>query len=200
MRLFLILLFAFILTQNGWGQQVIIKEDFEFYWPLEQYDIQGDWSLEYPTYSTGSSMSVGAVVGRSRALKGPFTINISDVQLYDSIKVEAVYFGSSATINYWNTNNNYGLQISTDSLTWETPTTISTAYGYVWNYVINTQTYLYIRLYTPYEWYLDNLLVVGYTDNVSTNYCQFDTNGDGNIGAPDLLAFLEVYGTFLDCE
>ena len=181
------------------GQEILIKEDFEFYWPLQQYDIQGDWSLEYPTYSTGSSMSVGAVVGRSRALKGPFTINISNVQLYDSIKVEAVYFASSAAYNYWNTNNNYGLQISTDSLTWETPTTISTANGYVWNHVINTQTYLYIRLHTPYESYIDNLLVIGYTDTEISN-CQYDSNQDGQINAPDLIDFLSWYGTTTVCD
>ena len=201
MRLFLVLVVLLMVQYKTFGQQILIKEDFEFYWPMQQYDIEGDWSLEYPAYNTGNSQPVGAVVGRSRALKGPFTINIPNIELYDSIRVEVILFTNSATNNYsyWNNAPIYGLQISSDGVTWECPETASITYGYVWNCLIDTQTYPYIRLHTVWESYLDNLLVVGYSDIPITN-CQFDSNQDGAINVPDLIDFLSWYGTIAVCD
>lgn len=192
MRLFLILLFAFILTENGWGQQVIIKEDFEFYWPLQQYNISGDWDLEYPGNSNDNE-------GQSRQLR--FSTGSSfyfdGTNNYDSVYIELTRMSGFTAGCY----DNMAIEGSTDSTNWVE--LISTSfYTFITNHfiTISSSEYPYIRLNSPCGGAIDNLLVIGYTDNVSTNYCQFDTNGDGNIGAPDLLAFLEVYGTFLDCE
>jgi len=196
----MILLFTWVLHVNGWGQHVIIKEDFEFYWPVQQYDIEGDWELEYPYYTTGPSQSVNAVVGRSRSLKGPFTLNIPNVNVYDSVRVEAIYFNYNGYYDYWNNPTPYGLQISVDNLNWEALAADSYENGYTWSTVINTQDYPYVRFHTPYESNLDNLLVIGYSDNQTSDNCCFDVDQNGNIGAQDLLAFLEVYGTFVNCD
>lgn len=66
----------------------------------------------------------------------------------------------------------------------------------VYNSLWSSNAYQYGVDYT-----IDDISIYGYTDLEQTfNACYYDTNQDGNIGAQDLLAFLEVYGTFVDCD
>ena len=182
MRLFLLLVILLTSHYMSWGQHVIIKEDFEFYWPVQQYDIEGDWWLSYPGNSNDDA-------GNSRVfmMSDESIWNFEQVSLYDSIYEEArIDITGSIMYTFYS-----GIHCSSDSISWidvDVPA------------VINTATYPYVRLYTQHGGKLiDNLLVIGYGNETSYD-CNFDANQDGVIGAPDLMQFLAAYGTAPVCD
>lgn len=192
MRLFLMLVVLLMVQYKTFGQEILIKEDFEFYWPLQQYDIQGDWDLFYPTYSTGSSMTVYSRVGRSRSLKDFSSWNFPSFIEFDSVYIEVTSFGTSAGSVSDNILNDKFVY-SSDSLVWQFAD-YCTGRNYC---MVDTQTYPFIKLNGG--GYLDNLLVIGYTDTEISN-CQYDANQDGMVNAPDLIDFLSWYGTTTVCD
>ena len=187
MKKLLLILGLVAITAIGWGQQILIKEDFEFLWPVQQYNIEGDWWLEYG-YNSNLPASL------SRAFKGNAYMSFNNLQQYDSVYVEFTLISNGSVYN-----PNY-LEISSDSLSWENGVETGIFNG-VWSSstIINTNEYPYIRINSSSIIYLDNLLVIGYSD-VEISNCQYDSNQDGSINAPDLIDFLSWYGTTTVCE
>ena len=178
MRLFLVLVVLLMVQYKTFGQQILIKEDFEFYWPMQQYDIEGGWELVGNVYNSES---------KRLSMSDNSSWYFTGCSNYDSVYVEVdISYGGLVTYSFYT-----GIQYSSDSITWNnalTPTTI------------NSQIYPHIRLYTEHTGKpVDNLLVIGYSDIPITN-CQFDSNQDGAINVPDLIDFLSWYGTTAVCD
>lgn len=204
MKFLLILIFTIVFHLNGWSQQILIKEDFSFEYlvdsELEDNLLGGTYS-----YTSGGSGSGG----RSKRLKTsrliwdyyPYEYHYEDFiwylgnyNAYDSLVIDAdhlTWTGSSWDQDYGGVR----FQISSDSLSWVDISSQELPY------VVDSQSHPHLRLFDDYgNRELDNLLVIGYSDNQTSNSCWFDVDQNGNIGAQDLLAFLEVYGTFVDCD
>lgn len=173
------------------GQEILIKEDFEFLWPVQQYNITGFWDLEYPGNSNDNE-------GQSRQLKfsSGSSFYFDGTNNYDSVYIELTRMSGFTAGCY----DNMAIEGSTDSINWVE--LISTSfYTFITDHfiLVNSNDYPYIRLNAPCGGSIDNLLVIGYTDTAISN-CQYDANQDGQINAPDLIDFLSWYGTTTVCD
>jgi hypothetical protein len=191
----MILLFTWVLHVNGWGQQILVQEEFNFLQhSLVDNIVSGHSAIaNYDNGSHNNGATHYLMYRSTNYIDGePFIMNLGHFSGYDSVYVEMMY-----------TNT---VQISYDNVQWEEIFLpyVSQPISNTWvtsNTTMLTDDNFYLRVYSDSFSIreIDNILIIGYGEEASYG-CNFDANNDGNIGAQDLLAFLEVYGTFVNCD
>lgn len=169
------------------------------------YDYDGDW---FPSYNLTSGLGeynvanydslyleTNASVYNCGTQHDGFAVKavINDVDTITVLAKDYFDWGASECGGSWGDVCNRTMYLSN--------TNIQSVSFYL-DIKVSAYNYQYYNAYsTCKNIKIDDISIYGYTsEDLPTDYCQYDANNDGNIGAQDLLAFLEVYGTFVNCD